>query len=70
MTLIACATIDLPADKKSMGKGKGRACNLNDPLPTSIPLPKELTRMFLFSLFVCRTMRLQVQQSEPAIAAD
>ncbi|KAG5177759.1 hypothetical protein JKP88DRAFT_350605 [Tribonema minus] len=27
------ATIDLPADKKSMGKGKGRACNLNDPLP-------------------------------------
>ncbi|KAG5186232.1 hypothetical protein JKP88DRAFT_240844 [Tribonema minus] len=41
------ATIDLPADKKSMGKGKGRACNLNDPLPTSIPLPKELTRMFL-----------------------
>ncbi|KAG5186606.1 hypothetical protein JKP88DRAFT_309374 [Tribonema minus] len=63
-------TIDSPANKKSMGKGKGRAGNLNDPLPTSIPLPKELTRMFLVSLFVCRTMRLQVQQSESTKAAD
>ncbi|KAG5188747.1 hypothetical protein JKP88DRAFT_267498 [Tribonema minus] len=30
----------------------------------------ELTRIFLVSLFVCRTMRLQVQQSESTKAAD
>ncbi|KAG5179943.1 hypothetical protein JKP88DRAFT_280038 [Tribonema minus] len=63
-------TIDSPTNKKSMGKGKGRAGNLNGPLPTSIPLPKELICMFLISLFVCRTMRLQVQQSESTKAAD
>ncbi|KAG5177781.1 hypothetical protein JKP88DRAFT_281763 [Tribonema minus] len=55
-------TIDDPTNKKTAGRTKGRAGHLNDPLPTSIPLPPGLTRMYLAVLFVCRTMRMLWQQ--------
>ncbi|KAG5177260.1 hypothetical protein JKP88DRAFT_282098 [Tribonema minus] len=56
-------TIDDPTNKKTAGRMKGRAGHLNDPLPTSIPQPPGLTRMYLVVLFVCRSMRMLWQQS-------
>jgi hypothetical protein len=57
MCVLLVQTIDDPTNKKTAGRTKGRAGHLNDPLPTSIPLPPGLTRMYMVVLFVCRAMR-------------
>ncbi|KAG5176194.1 hypothetical protein JKP88DRAFT_265487 [Tribonema minus] len=58
-------TIDDPTNKKTAGRTKGRTGHLNDPLPTTIPLPPGLTRMYLVVLFMCRSMRMLWQQTQP-----
>ncbi|KAG5181128.1 hypothetical protein JKP88DRAFT_246330 [Tribonema minus] len=56
-------TIDDPTNKKTAGRTKVRTGHLNGPLPTTIPLPPGLTRMYLVVLFVCRSMRMLWQRS-------